>query len=521
MGMVDAHQTHGKCTDCSLLALRQEVIKHKAEAHSLRSLRLLDAKRIELLEEKLAKAQAQLRYERDQRYGKKNEQKGSKGGEGKAPQNEKATKKKRGRQPGSTAPKRRPLEGLTTQEEEAKVDDNLRNCPCCGLPLSSMPPETVTVREIEVKSYFRKINKERLTPTCHCGALPGVVTASAVGPLFPGSNLGVSMFGELLMGRFHDGLSMNRVLERLASYGHDLAPGTIHSLLPNILELMKPIFEEIAKHNREAKHWHADETTHRVFVEVPGKVGHRWYLWVFVSKDSTVFMMRKDRSAQAIRDHLGMDAEGIISADRAKMYIAYAGENPKIEIAFCWVHARRDFLKIAVEYPELKSWADAWSDRISYLFHLDHNRSNSPQDEALLRKAMAEFETDWRLELASAKPHTPQIKVLTSLNNHWIGLTVFLDHPEIPMDNNPAELALRWEVIARKSIYGCRSLASAELLATMASITTTLEQNGRSIRDWLISYLTACARNGGKPPQDVSPWLPWPTVVQEGKVIAA
>jgi transposase len=248
-----------------------------------------------------------------------------------------------------------------------------------------------------------------------------------------------------------------------------------------------------------------------VFVEMPDKIGHRWYLWVFVAHDSTVFMMRKDRSTQAIRDHLGLDVSGIISSDRAKMYIAYAGENPRVVIAFCWVHVRRDFLKIAVEYPLLKSWADAWADRISQLFHLNHERDKHPDGEVQLREGMARFERDWRSELSCAQAHTPQKKVLSSLAVHWDGLTVFLDHPEIPMDNNTAESALRWEVIARKSIYGCRSLISAALLAAMASITTTLEQNGVSIREWLLTYLTACAKNKGKPPADISPWLPWTT----------
>lgn len=30
-------------------------------------------------------------------------------------------------------------------------------------------------------------------------------------------------------------------------------------------------------------------------------------------------------------------------------------------------------------------------------------------------------------------------KLLISLNKHWFGLIVFIDHPEIPMDNNTAE----------------------------------------------------------------------------------
>jgi transposase len=41
--------------------------------------------------------------------------------------------------------------------------------------------------------------------------------------------------------------------------------------------------------------------------------------------------------------------------------------------------------------------------------------------------------------------------VLTSLQKHWSGLVVFLDHPEVPLDNYAAERAERGPVVARKN----------------------------------------------------------------------
>ena len=31
----------------------------------------------------------------------------------------------------------------------------------------------------------------------------------------------------------------------------------------------------------------------------------------------------------------------------------------------------------------------------------------------------------------------------------------------------------------------------------------------QSVRTWLDDWLSACAGNGGQPPDDLSPWLPW------------
>jgi transposase len=43
--------------------------------------------------------------------------------------------------------------------------------------------------------------------------------------------------------------------------------------------------------------------------------------------------------------------------------------------------------------------------------------------------------------------HQAQRDVLASLSNRWKGLTVFLDHPFVPMDNNGSERKLRTPVV--------------------------------------------------------------------------
>jgi len=42
-------------------------------------------------------------------------------------------------------------------------------------------------------------------------------------------------------------------------------------------------------------------------------------------------------------------------------------------------------------------------------------------------------------------------KTLTSLKTHWEGLNVFVDHPEVPMDNNNGESSIRNPVTGRKN----------------------------------------------------------------------
>ncbi len=77
------------------------------------------------------------------------------------------------------------------------------------------------------------------------------------------------------------------------------------------------------------------------------------------------------------------------------------------------------------------------------------------------------------------------------------------------MDNNRGENAIRTPVNGRKNYYGSGSLWSAELAATLFAILQTLALWGLNPRHWLSDYLTTCAKQGGRPPQDLDPFLPW------------
>jgi len=84
-----------------------------------------------------------------------------------------------------------------------------------------------------------------------------------------------------------------------------------------------------------------------------------------------------------------------------------------------------------------------------------------------------------------------------------------MDHPQVPLDNNAAENALRGPVNGRKNYYGSASLWSAQLAAMLFAILQTLELSGINTRHWLTAYLNACADNGRKAPQEMAPFLPW------------
>ena len=109
----------------------------------------------------------------------------------------------------------------------------------------------------------------------------------------------------------------------------------------------------------------------------------------------------------------------------------------------------------------------------------------------------------------------PAAKVLQSMKNHWCGLTVFVDHPWVPMDNNVAERDARLAVVGRKNFYGSGSLWSGRLAAMLFSLFQTVEAWRLDVARWLTNYLSACAKAQGQPPPDPRRYLPWNMTPQE------
>ena len=112
-------------------------------------------------------------------------------------------------------------------------------------------------------------------------------------------------------------------------------------------------------------------------------------------------------------------------------------------------------------------------------------------------------------ELADPHLHQAARKALESLRRHWTGCILFVDHPEIPMDNNESERRLRDPAVGRKNYYGSGSVWSGMLTAMLFTLFQTLIKNHLDPKKWLQAYFEACAHNGGRPPENIEAFLPW------------
>ena len=428
---------------------------------------------------------------------------------------------RRGQQEGAKGHCRRKYDNLPAREETHDIPEANRQCPQCGLPYDSFPGDE-TSEEIDWQVKVERVvhRRRRYHKACRCLGVQTIITAPPPPIVIAKGLFTAGFIARLLIEKYVLGRPLYRIGNALRMEGLDLSHGTLVGVLQKMSLLLAPLCEAIRAHCLSADCWQADETGWKVFEEVEGKASNRWWLWVFASSDAVVFVMDPSRSADVPKRFFGLTgddphpAKGLLGSDFYRVYQAL-GDN--FQSFFCWAHMRRHFLDAARGYPKLQTWVDEWKERIAVLYRLHGARQElSPgaqgyleADEELHRFVKEEVEVNWRVQLTDKTIPLAGRDVLKTVERHWEGLTLFLDHPELPLDNNAAERLLRTPVVGRKNFYGSGSKWSVEFGAMMWTITATVAQLNPLAH--LTDYLTACANNNSKPLEGpaLDRFLPW------------
>src|SRR5712691_10348125 len=515
---------------------KQDYIALKWEANYWRAQHARLAQREAALKAQVEALEAQLRDLTQRLYGKKSEQ--SAGSEALGTSNA-AHPRKRGQQPGTPGHGRSDRSALPVVVEVHDGSEAAKHCPQCGEPLTPFPGvDGCDIIEVHVPAHMRRIQRLRYHKTCACAQLPGIVTAPPAPRVIPKSPLGVSVWTMVVLDKYLSSRPTHRLCQELSHDGFPLSQGTITEGLQRLKRLFEPLMPVLYARQMTEKLFHGDETRWEVCEEVEGKTGHRWYLWVMRSVSVVYDRMAPGRGADVPKGHcatLRKDLRNVVLVcDRYSASKSLALECDELRLAFCWAHVRRDFLKAARSWPELEHWMCTWVDAIRELYRLNAARLQEwdewlPRDQQssvfderqhdLLTK-LSQMQERCERHLRASKVHLTQQKGLSSLQNHWDGLTVFATRPEVAMDNNTAERMLRNPVVGRKNYYGSSSVWSAHFAAMMLSVRQTILLWGLNPHHWLSAFLQACAENGGQSPADLSPFVPWQMSAERRKALS-
>ena len=208
--------------------LRQQVSSLKCDVGYWKSRHADAVERNAKLQAELNEAKAEIRQLRDERFGKKSDKKfgTDRTNQLEDPQEQSVPVKKRGRQPGSPAPKRRDYSHLPVRIEELDVSDDAKVCACCGLPLEALGHNEGSEQiEIETVTYRRVMRRKRYRRNCECVDQPRTITALLPAKLLPKNLCGTSVWIHLLLEKFYLQRPMHRIGGQLQLLGLNRAPG--------------------------------------------------------------------------------------------------------------------------------------------------------------------------------------------------------------------------------------------------------------------------------------------------------
>ena len=439
----------------------------------------------------------------------------------------------RGQQKGSRGHGRRDYSHLPTEEQVRDVPKAERVCPRCGagyVPFGEESCELIDWQERLVRVVIRRPASRR---GCRCPVRGVLAAAPAPKPIAKG-RFTTGFLARLLVEKFVLGRPTHRIAAALAHDGLDLADGTLAGVLAACSPLLAPLAAKISERNAAAAHLHVDETRWQVYAAVEGKDSHRWWLWVFAGPDTTVFTIAPSRSLKVLSTQLGITTDPdtgalpdilpggrrlLLSSDFYTVYQSL-GRMDGVDNLWCWSHIRRYFVRAGDAHPaDLRAWTEGWLERIGALYRahsaLAAAAPGSPQHTQAVEQfdtALAAIDHERHAQTANAHlMHPAAVKVLATLDREWEGLARHREFPELPLDNNTSERALRGPVVGRKDFYGSGSRTSAELAGRAWTITATAQRAGLNPLAYLGAYLHACAEAGGTPPTGAAldRFLPW------------
>lgn len=382
-------------------------------------------------------------------------------------------------------PAKKPRTGHGRKEQPAlpsierlwSLGEGERTCEKCGGELEEMKGQTENSEEITVVSRRFEVHQHKQQKyRCRCNEC--IVTAPGPLKLFPGARYSIDFAIEVALEKYLDHQPLERQCRRMKREGLQVDSQTLWNYLDELSAHLEPLRLRLRQEVLIEPVVHADETRWRKMAG-PGERGSEWwYDWAICSRRGVFHHIDPSRGGHVARKLLE-GYRGTVMADGYSVYASLARDGPPLRRASCWPHARRKFLEVEKNFP---AQVGQIVGLIQELYAVEDEVA-AAGDEGLAQRARLRAEKsravvtrikDWgKGTLASVLPTSGLAEAIKYMQGQWAGLTVFLDDPQVPLDNNFAERSLRGVVVGRKNHYGSRSERGAEVASLMYSMMET------------------------------------------------
>ena len=419
------------------------------------------------------------------------------------------------------------LEGLPARIFEHKLSedelskffpDGYKELPVETYKRLSVIPRTFMVDEHHVHVYASKTNDGR------------IIRAERPADLFRNSLATPSILSMVTVSKFANHMPTERQSREMAQSGVNLGTNTLSNWLIKGSDMyLSLIYDELHKKLFDSHIVHADETPFEVVHDGRG-AGSNSYMWVYRNGkcDNGHPIILYDYQPTRRTDHpeeFLKDYNGILVTDGYQVYHSLEKKREGLLVAGCWVHAKRKFAELIKSLDPNNSdgiIAAEATKRISKIFHLDNKLDDLSKEERLKqRQLIIKPRVDkffaWAKDAISKVPaEGSTAKGLQYCINQEEFLRVFLDNPDVPMDNNLAEQAIRPFTLGRKNWVTIASTEGAGASAVIYSLIETAKANNLRLFEYFEYLYTELAIHADDKNRDfIQDLLPWSDVVQE------
>jgi len=329
----------------------------------------------------------------------------------------------------------------------------------------------------------------------------GALSAPAAPPsVLPGSYADVSLLAGMLVDKFRYHLPLYRQHQRLAAAGITVSRAALTSWVHRTGELLEPLYEAQLASILRSQVIAMDETPIRAGRKKgkPGKPGKMktGYFWpIYGDRDEVAFPFAPTRAHSHVEAVLG-DFRGTLVSDGYEAYDRFQEKRKAVVHALCWAHTRRGFVKAEDVEPTRAARA---LDEIRALYEIEREiaeRKLEGEGKLAMRakhsKPLVAGLFAWlqqELVEQALLPTNPFTKAAHYALERKAGLEVFLADPDVPLDTNHLERALRPIPMGRKNWLFCWTELGAERVGQIQSLLSTCVLHGVDPYAYLVDVL--------------------------------
>jgi len=340
---------------------------------------------------------------------------------------------------------------------------------------------------IPAEFYVKRYVRRKYARPNGAGIVMGLLPDRVVDKGIPSEGV----VAQMMMDKYVFALPLNRQIDKFRRLGVNLPASTASDWLIKGWRHLAPLWELLKVLVINQKYIQADESPLKVLDRNHKNGIHKGYMWVYNAPvdNLVLFDYRKGRDSSGPRAML-KEYVGILQTDGYSVYEKLFGTHPHIILIYCMAHARRKFVDALKDDKEKAGYV---LKRMQFLYVLEQEmreeqlsweeRTAKRQEKAV--PVLQELKAWMKAQLVEVRPTSPLGKAIAYTLPRWEGLSAYVKHGQVEIDNNLAENAIRPLAIGRKNFLFAGSHQAAEMTAAMYSFMASCKKNGVDEFEWL------------------------------------